>query len=213
MGFSRNNRVLRHFKGEIVNNLANLSDLDKQLLQDIEKLEEIKDDSSYSQDYNNRIWERIDKEKTERKGRLEALSINRKKFPSQVSRIKETIIKILDSDTSLDEKLRTLFREQGITLAAILTIIGMIISTTVLSLTGGAGGTSPQKDKNKLVEWVKDKLKCWSDSLKYWEGKAVGTLPGIFGSVFEAVLNFLDKAAGFAATHVSVLLTLVVGAA
>ena len=60
------------------------------------------------------------------------------RLQSQVSRIKETS-KILDSNTSLAEKLRTLFREQVITLAAILTAIGMIISTIVVLLTGGGG--------------------------------------------------------------------------
>ena len=33
---------------------------------------------------------------------------------------KETIAKVLDKDTSLGEKIRTLFREQGITIASIL---------------------------------------------------------------------------------------------
>ena len=143
------------------------------------------------------------------------LSINRKELRSQVSRIKETIAKILDSDTSLAEKLRTLFREQGITLAAIITAIGMIISTIVVSLTGGAGGSGGSggaPPKNKLVGWFKDKLKHLSDALKRLAGKAVGALLGIIGSVFGAVLNFLAKAAGFAATHVYAFLTLVVGA-
>ena len=52
------------------------------------------------------------------------------------------------------------------------------------------------------VEWFKDKLKRLSDALKRLAGKAVAALPGIIGSVFGAVLNFLAKAAGFAATHV-----------
>ena len=38
---------------------------------------------------------------------------------------KETITKVLDKDTSLGEKIRTLFREQGITIASILMAIGM----------------------------------------------------------------------------------------
>ena len=89
----------------------------------------------------------------------------------------------------------------------------MIISTIVVSLTGGGGsGAAPPKDKNKLVEWFKDKLKRLSDALKRLAGKAVAALPGIIGSVFGAVLNFLAKAAGFAATHVWAFLVFVVGA-
>ena len=45
--------------------------------------------------------------------------------------------------TTLAERIRTLFREQGITIASILTAIGMAISTLVLALTGGGGGTPP----------------------------------------------------------------------
>ena len=128
-----------------------------------------------------------------------------------ISRIKETIAKILDSDTSLAEKLRTLFREQGITLAAVLTAIGIIISTIVVSLTGG-GGNGAASPKKKLVEWFKDKLKHLSDALKRLAGKAVAALLGIIGSIFRAVLNFLAKAVGFAATHVLEFLVFVVGA-
>ena len=140
--------------------------------------------------------------------------MNKEELRSQISRIKETISKILDSDTSLAEKLRILFREQGITLAAILTAIGMIISTIVVSLTGGGGAASgsPPKDKNKLVEWFKDKLKRLANALKSLAGKAIAALPGIIGSVLGAILNFLAKAVGFAATHVWAFLVFVVGA-
>ena len=44
---------------------------------------------------------------------------------------KETIAKVLDKDTSLGEKIRTLFREQGITIASILTAIGIAIGVLV----------------------------------------------------------------------------------
>ena len=102
----------------------------------------------------------------------------------------------MDSDTSLAGKLRTLFREQKITLAGIFPAIGMISSTIVVSLTGGSwGGAAPPKDITKLVEWFKDKLKRLSNALKRLAGKGVGALPGIIRSVFGAVLNFLAKAA------------------
>ena len=125
--------------------------------------------------------------------------MNKKELQSQVSRIKKTIAKILDSDTSLTEKLRTLFREQGITLAAIFTAIGIIISTMVVLLTGGGGSGegAPTNNKKKLISWFKDKLKCLSDALKRLAEKAVAALPGIIGSVFAAVLNFLTKTDGF----------------
>ena len=51
---------------------------------------------------------------------------------------------MLDKDTSSVEKIRTLFREQGITIASILVAIGMAIGVLVeaLLLGGGGGGTA-----------------------------------------------------------------------
>ena len=60
---------------------------------------------------------------------------------------------MLDKDTSLAEKIRTLFREQGITIAFILMTIGMAIGVLVEALLpgGGAaalgGGEPPPKDE------------------------------------------------------------------
>ena len=57
----------------------------------------------------------------------------------------------LDKDVSLAEKIRTLFREQGITIASILMAIGMVISVLVKALfpggTAGTAGKPPPKDK------------------------------------------------------------------
>ena len=64
----------------------------------------------------------------------------------------------MDKDTSLAEKIRTLFREQGITIASILTAIGMAIGVLVEALlprAGGgtsAGGKPPPKDEKDLKE-------------------------------------------------------------
>ena len=58
----------------------------------------------------------------------------------ELQEICETIAKVLDKDTSLAEKIRTLFREQGITIASILTAIGMAIGVLVEVLLPGASG-------------------------------------------------------------------------
>ena len=74
---------------------------------------------------------------------------------------------MLDKDTSLGEKIRTLFREQGITIASILTAIGMAIGVLVEALLpGGAaaasgGGEPPPKDEKGLKEWSGQSLKPW----------------------------------------------------
>ena len=64
---------------------------------------------------------------SERSARLEVINVNRDKIRGQVNRIKDTIHKILNEDTTLGERIKTLFREQGITIVSVLTAFGMII--------------------------------------------------------------------------------------
>ena len=94
----------------------------------------------------------------------------------------------MDIDTSLAEKIRTLFREQGITIASILTAIGMAISVLVEALLpGGAasGGEPPPPPKNEkgLKEWIRAKLKALASLLGKLGIKAAEALPGIIGGV------------------------------
>ena len=104
---------------------------------------------------------------------------------------KETIAKVLDKDTSLGEKIRTLFREQGITTASILTAIGMAIRVLVEALLpGGAasatgGGEPPPKDEKSLKEWVRSKLKALALLLGKLGMKAAEALPGIIGGIIS----------------------------
>ena len=92
---------------------------------------------------------------TEKQARLDILSQNRKDLQTQVARIKQTISKVLDQDTSLAERIRTLFPEQGITIFSILTVVSMTISAILLAIIGISGGggetgASSPKDKGLL---------------------------------------------------------------
>ena len=78
----------------------------------------------------------------------------------------------MDKDTSLAEKIQTLFREQGITIASILTAIGMAIGVLVEALLPGGGGAAaasggepPPKDEKGLKEWTRNKLKALASLL------------------------------------------------
>ena len=77
---------------------------------------------------------------TEKQARLEILSQNREDLQTQVAGIKQTLEKILDQNTSLAERIRTLYREQGITVFSILAALAMTVSTIVLAITGIFGG-------------------------------------------------------------------------
>ena len=108
----------------------------------------------------------------------------------------ETITKVLDRDTSLAEKIRTLFREQGITIASILTAILMAISVLVEALMpgGGTGSASaesppPPKDEKGLKEWIRSKLKALASLLGQLGMKAAEALPGIILAIISWILN------------------------
>ena len=101
------------------------------------------------------------------KVRQESIDILNGRLKNQITSFKETIAKVLDKDISLGEKIRTLFREQGIAIASILTAIGMAIGVLVEALLPGGGGAAvasrggkPPKDEAILKEWIRNKLKA-----------------------------------------------------
>ena len=204
-------KALTRIKGELVNNAGKLTEIDAHLAREQGKLEEI-EDSPDLQVHEKRVKGIIADLKEERAARLELLSQNRKELASQFSRIRQTVEKILDEDMSLREKLKLIFREHGLTITAVLTSLGLIISTLITSLTGGAAGgssTPPPKNPNtnKLKKWVGDKLKALGRLLGRLAGKAAAALPGIIGSIIAGILNFLKKVVTAAAGHVWLFLT------
>ena len=105
-------KALQSINGELRNNTAKPSKLDKRIKRDTAKFKEIEDNpEGISEEQKELYKKRLQDIKEERQARLEFLSQNRKDLQTQVARIKQTIGKILDSDTSLGEKIRTLFRE------------------------------------------------------------------------------------------------------
>ena len=77
------------------------------------------------------------------KVRQESIDLLKGRLTNQITSFKEMIAKVLEKDTSLAEKIRTLFREQGITIASVLTAIRIAIGVLVEALLpGGGGGTA-----------------------------------------------------------------------
>ena len=95
------------------------------------------------------ITKQIDALNDELATRQESIELLKGRLKNQITSFKETIAKVLDKDTSLGEKIGTLFREQGI--ASILTAIGMAIGVLVEALLPGSwdaiSGGPPPKDK------------------------------------------------------------------
>ena len=121
---------------------------------------------------------------------------------------------MLDKDTSLGEKIRTLFREQGITIASILTAIRMAIGVPVEALLPGGRGAAatsggpPPKDEKGLKKWVRSKLKALGSLLGKLGMKAAEALPGIIGGIICWILNRAKDVVGWVSQN---LWALVVG--
>ena len=193
-------KAIQRSRGALTDNLAKLKELDADVALEERKLNETGIDEATRE----RVAERLQRLRDERALRLEAASENREALRSQISRVRETIERVLKGDTTLAERIRTLFREQGITIASLLTALGFIVSTIVLAVTGGGGsfptpGPSPSPEGAK--EWVKKQLRKLGDWLKYLAGKAAASLPGIIGAIVSWLLKTAGGVAVWLAEH------------
>ena len=124
---------------------------------------------------------------------------------NQITSFKETIAKVLDKDTSLGERIRTLFREQGITIFSILTAIGMAIGVLVEALVPGSTVSTAQQSTShgagdtprSAKEWIRNKLRALASLLGKLAEKAGAALPGIIGSVVAWLLNRAKEVVGW----------------
>ena len=131
---------LQRIQGELLNNTSKLTEINKRIKRDTKKLEEEENDPTDSDEQRQLYKDRLDDLNTEKQARLEILLQNRKDLQTQVARIKQTLEKVYDKNTSLAERFRTLFREQGTTIFSIVTALSITISTIVLAFTGVFGG-------------------------------------------------------------------------
>ena len=125
-------------------------------------------------------------------------------------------MKFLDKEMgTLGERIRTLFKEQGITIVSILTAVGMAIGVLIEALLGGpsastpkSGGTSGGDKKGGAREWIKNKLKAFlSQLLGKLADKALASLPGIIGSIISWILNRAKEVVGWLSQNLWALIT------
>ena len=160
------------------------------------------------------ITKRIDDLNEDLKVRQESIDLLKGRLKTQITSFRETIAKVLDKDASLCEKIRTLFREQEITIASILTAIGMAIRVLVEALLPGGGGAAasggkpPPKDEASLKEWIRNKLKALPYLIGRLGIKAAEALPGIIGGIISWILNRATDVVGWVSQN---LWALVVG--
>ena len=197
-------------RSAIAKSIAKQVDIDREN----RKLEEMANDETYSDEQREEVRARLQRFQDEQKAISDQIRILKGRYSNQIYQIRESIMKFLDKDTSLGEKIRTLFREQGITIASILTAIGMTIGILVEALlpggavaTSGRGAEPPTKDEKGLKEWIKNKLKALSSLLGKLAAKAGAALPGIIGSIVAWLLNRAKEVVGWLSNNLWALIT------
>ena len=119
--------------------MSKLTEIDKRIKRDTKTLEEVENDSSYTDEQSQFHRDRLGDLNTEKQARLEILSQNRKGLQIQAARIKQTLENVRDKNMPYPERIPFLIREQIVTI--ILTLSGLLtgIATIVLSAIGAFG--------------------------------------------------------------------------
>ena len=197
-------KQLRTIQDSLKVEVAKKVELEEHITKEQRKLEEFREyPGEYDDTMKEDITKRIDALNDELATRQESIDLPKDRLKNQITSFKETIAKVLDKDTSLGEKIRTLFREQGITIASILTALRMAIRVLVEALLPGGGGAisgggePPPKDEKGLKGWVRSKLKALASLLGRLGMKAAEALPGIIGGIISWILNRAKDVVGW----------------
>ena len=124
-------------------------------------------------------------------------------------------MKFLDKETgTLGERIRTVFKEQGIAIVSILTALGMTLGGLIEALLGGPSTSTPTSQstttndkKGGARERIKNKLKALSQLLGKLADKALASLPGLIGSILSWILNRAKKVVGWLSQTLWALIT------
>ena len=134
-------KQLRTTRGSLRAAMSKRIKLEGRIKHEENKLNEIQD-PTYSDDQRKMVEDRIKKLRDELDMRNEEINILKGEASKQINQIRDSITKFLDNKTgTLGERVRTLFREQGITIASILTAVGITIGVLIEALLPGGGGT------------------------------------------------------------------------
>ena len=214
---------LRSIRGSLKIEVAKKVQLEECIKKEHRKREEFREyHGVYDDAMRKDITKRINALNDELKVRQESIDLLKGRLKNQITTFKEMIVKVLDKDTLLAEKIQMLFREQGITIVSILTAIEMAIEMAIgvlleallpgASSGGGAaasgGGGSPPKNEKGLKEWIRTKLKTLASILGKIGMKAAEALPGIIGGIISWIFNRDKDVVGWVLQH---LWALVVG--
>ena len=204
-------------RSAIAKSIAKQVDIDKEN----RKLEEMANDETYSGEQREEVRARLQRFQDEQKAISDQIRILKGRYSNQIYQIRQSIMKFLDKETgTLGERIRTLFKEQGITIISILTALGMALGVLIEALLGGSNASTPTSqstttsDKQPKVkggarEWIKNKLKALSQLLGKLADKALASLPGIIGSIISWILNRAKEVIGWLSQNLWALITVI----
>ena len=139
--------------------------LEQHITRERHKLEEIRNILDYMDMQREEIQKRIVDLNGDLKTRQGSIDLLKGRLKNQITSFKETIAKVLDKGNSLAEKIQMLFQEQEITIASILTAIGMAVGVLVeVLLPGGTADTTgkpPPKDEKGAKNGLETNSKPW----------------------------------------------------
>ena len=195
-------------RSAITKSIAKQVDIDREN----RNLEEMANDETYSDQQREEVRARLQRFQDEQKATSDQTHILKGRYSNQIYQIRESIMKFLDKETgTLGERIRTLFKEQGITIVSILTALGMILGVLIEALSGGPSTTSTptsQSDKKGGArERIKNKLKALSQLLGKLADKALASLPEIIGSILSGILNRAKEVIGWLSQNLWALIT------
>ena len=198
-------------RSAIAKSMAKQVDIDKEK----RKLEEMTNDETYSDEQREEVLARLQRFQDEQKAIDDQICTLKDRYSNQIYQIRESIMKFFDKETgTLGERLRTLFKEQGITIVSILTALGMTLEVLIEALLGGPStststsqSTTTSNKKGGTREWIKNKLKALSQLLGKLADKALASLPGIIGSIISWILNRAKEVIGWLSQNLWALIT------
>ena len=198
-------------RSAIAKSMAKQVDIDKEN----RKLEEMTNDETYSDEQREEVRARLQRFQDEQKAINDQICILKGRYSDQIYQIRESIMIFLDKEAgTFGERIRTLFKEQGITIVSILTAVGMAIGVLIEALLGGPSTSTPTSQstttsdkKGGARELIKNKLKALSQLLGKLADKALASVPGIISSIISWILNRAKEVVGWLSQKLWALIT------
>ena len=197
-------------RSAIAKSMAKQVDIDREN----QKSEEMANDETYSNEQREEVRARLQRFQDDQKAINEQIRILKGRYSNQIYQIRESIMKFLDKETgTLGERIRTLFKEQGVTIVSILTALGMALGGLIEALLGGPSTSTPSEStttsdkKSGARKWIENKLKALSQLLGKLADKALESLPGIIGSIISWILNRAKEVIGWLSNNLWALIT------